>query len=254
MSTAPRPTYVAGKKLVRDRLQSAARVCLPGRAGVGVGAPGVSRERELSTRLSYRLGRETLPAEGASEGVDTANHVPWRWQRPSRWGLRRQGTWRRSGRSWQRARREYQRGRLRRRDRLSGRRRGPHLDRRCGRRRGRQVRRLAPRPSQSQNAPRHALLREHPEVGCLSGASPRSMGVRARRSRWPRVPMTCGLACRASFLFHFVLQLPSIECRPVNSCWTSHRSQGIGISPGRTLDTRNSPNGLRSVHLGDTPW
>ena len=60
---------------------------------------GAIAVRELCPHgLSYCLRRETLPAEGASEGVGTANHVPW--QRQSRWGLRRKRSWRRLGRSW----------------------------------------------------------------------------------------------------------------------------------------------------------
>ena len=133
-------------------------------------------------------GRETLLAEGVSEGAGTANHVPWR---------------------------------------------------RRGRQHGRQMRRRAPRSSRSHHAPSNALLRGHREVCCLWGASPRSMGARVRRSQRPRTPTTRDPACRASSLFLIVLQLPSMRCLP-------------GRLP--LLDTKNCPNGSRSVHSGDTPY
>jgi phosphoenolpyruvate carboxylase-like protein len=84
---------------------------------------------------------------------------------------------------------------------------GPQLDRCCGRR-GWQMRRRAPRSSRSHHAPRHALLRPISEVGRLSDNSPQSMGVRARRSRWLRVPMTSDPVCRASFVFLILLLMP----------------------------------------------
>src|SRR5665647_1504670 len=123
-------------------------------------SPSTSRKRSSVLRptsdvLSYCLGRETLLAEGASEGVGIANHVPWWWQRRRR--------------------------------------------------------RRAPRSTLSHHAPRHALLRQLSEVGRLSGTSPRSRGVHARRSQWPRALMICGPPCRASFLFLFLLQLPSLR-------------------------------------------
>ena len=65
--------------------------------------------------------------------------------------------------------------------------------------RGRQLRQRAPCRTLSRHAPRRALLRGLCEVGRLPGSSPRSMGARARRSRRPRAPMTCGPVHRAAW-------------------------------------------------------
>jgi hypothetical protein len=85
-------------------------------------------------------------------------------------------------------------------------------------------------------------MRAGSEGGRLSGTSPRSTGVRARRSRRPKTPTTYGPACRAAFAFPFLLELASMGWHwPVDYLLIVH-AYTVSASRLCKLDTKNCPN------------